>query len=81
LIQTEYLFSLDHAPSLALADGTTWWLLASYDSLGCCASCTTDHVLILPAEGLDGISDVSVPFKAFISVVLLRWIPGQGALD
>ena len=25
LIQTEYLFSLDHEPSLAFSDGTTWW--------------------------------------------------------
>ena len=24
LIQTEYLFSLDHEPSLAFSDGTTW---------------------------------------------------------
>ena len=41
----------------------------------------TDHVLVLPAECLDGISDVSVPFEAFISVVLLRWVPGEGALN
>jgi hypothetical protein len=34
LIQTEYLFSLDHAPSLALADGTTWWLLVTRVILG-----------------------------------------------
>jgi hypothetical protein len=26
LIQTEYLFSLDHEPSLAFSDGTTWWV-------------------------------------------------------
>ena len=42
---------------------------------------TTDHILVLPAECLDGISDVSVPFEAFVSVVLLGWIPGEGALN
>jgi hypothetical protein len=42
---------------------------------------TTNHILILPAEGLDGVADVSVPLEAFVSVVCLGWVPGEGALD
>jgi hypothetical protein len=44
-------------------------------------SSITDHILIFPAEGLDGVSDVSVPFEALVSVILLGWVPGEGALD
>ena len=49
--------------------------------MGMLSCTTTDHILVLPAECLNGISDVSVPFEAFIPVVLLRWVPGEGALN
>jgi hypothetical protein len=55
-------------------------ILVSCD-MGMLSCTTTDHVLVLPTERLNGISDVSVPFEAFVSVVLLRWVPGEGALD
>jgi hypothetical protein len=55
-------------------------MLVSCD-VGMPSCTTTDHVLVLPTERLNGISDVSVPFEAFVSVVLLRWVPGEGALD
>jgi hypothetical protein len=80
LIQTEYLFSLDHAPSLALADGTTCVFVSRGLGCFCFVYVTTGHVLVLPAEGFDGISDVAVPFEALVSVVLLGGIPGEGAL-
>jgi len=42
---------------------------------------TTDHILVLPAERLDGVADVSVPLEAFVSVVGLGRVPAEGALD
>jgi hypothetical protein len=42
---------------------------------------TTDHVLVLPAEVLDGAADVSVPLEAFVSVIALGRVPGVDALD
>ena len=41
----------------------------------------THHILVLPAEALDGISDVLVPLEAFVAVVALGGVPGEGALD
>jgi hypothetical protein len=46
-------------------------LLASCNILGGYASSAADHILILPAECLDGVADVSVPLEAFVSVVAL----------
>lgn len=42
---------------------------------------TTDHVLVLPAEVLDGAADILVPLEAFVSVVALGRVPGVDALD
>jgi len=79
LIQTENLPSLDHAPSLALADGTTWCLLVTCN--GCISRHHyTDHVLVLPAEFLNGVADVPVPLETFVAVVGLGWVPGESAL-
>lgn len=41
----------------------------------------TYHILVLPAEALDGIPDVFVPLEAFVAVIALGRVPGEGALD
>jgi hypothetical protein len=56
-------------------------LLVWCSGAGGCVSCVTDHILVIPAESLDGVADVSVPLEAFVSVVGLGRVPGEGALD
>jgi hypothetical protein len=81
LIQTEILPCLDHAPFLALSEGTTCRTLVVVELWSAKISRKLYHILIAEAEVLDGIDDVWVLLATGVAVGAFHWLPGVRARD